>query len=65
MFDPEKIINGVTVDEARLFTNNKHTGPVRGLDFNPIQKNLMLSGAVNAEVRRVHNIAKDSSIFLT
>lgn len=50
VFDPEKIINGSSADEARLFTNNKHTGPVRGLDFNPIQKNLMLSGAINAEV---------------
>lgn len=39
-----------SADEARIFKNDKHTGPVRGLDFNPIQKNLMLSGAINAEV---------------
>lgn len=39
-----------SADEARIFRNDKHTGPVRGVDFNPIQKNLMLTGAVNAEV---------------
>jgi hypothetical protein len=39
-----------SADESRIFTSHKHTGPVRGLDFNPIQKNLLASGAVNAEV---------------
>jgi protein transport protein SEC31 len=39
-----------SADEARIFKSDKHTGPVRGLDFNPIQKNLLLSGAINAEV---------------
>ncbi|KAK8847643.1 hypothetical protein IAR55_005502 [Kwoniella newhampshirensis] len=50
VFDPAKIISGSSADEARFFRSDKHTGPVRGLDFNPIQKNLMLSGAVNAEL---------------
>ncbi|WWD21730.1 hypothetical protein CI109_106217 [Kwoniella shandongensis] len=50
VFDPAKIISGASADEARIFKSDKHTGPVRGLDFNPIQKNLMLSGAVNAEL---------------
>jgi protein transport protein SEC31 len=65
VFDPVKILSGSSyvhndqiivvadspsADEARIFKNDKHTGPVRGLDFNPIQKNLMLTGAVNAEV---------------
>jgi hypothetical protein len=39
-----------SADEARIFKNDKHTGPVRGVDFNSIQRNLMLTGAVNAEV---------------
>ncbi|ORY21243.1 WD40-repeat-containing domain protein, partial [Naematelia encephala] len=50
VFDPARILSGSTADQARIFQNDKHTGPVRGLDFNPIQKNLMLSGAVNAEL---------------
>ncbi|GFZ51615.1 Protein transport protein sec31 [Saitozyma sp. JCM 24511] len=50
VFDPVKILSGASADEARIFKNDKHTGPVRGLDFNPIQKNLMLTGAVNAEL---------------
>ena len=47
------IVKGKTdesADESRIYTSHKHTGPVRGLDFNPIQKNLLASGAVNAEV---------------
>lgn len=65
VFDSEKIINGATSDEARIFSNNKHTGPVRGLDFNPIQKNLMLSGAVGAEVGHFQSSSNDSSTFST
>jgi hypothetical protein len=42
-----------SADESRIYTSHKHTGPVRGLDFNPIQKNLLASGAVNAEVSSV------------
>jgi hypothetical protein len=52
------IVKGKTdesADESRIYTSHKHTGPVRGLDFNPIQKNLLASGAVNAEVS-YHNI---------
>jgi protein transport protein SEC31 len=33
-----------------VFKNEVHTGPVRGLDFNPKQQNLLASGAINAEV---------------
>ncbi|WVW78173.1 hypothetical protein I302_100124 [Kwoniella bestiolae CBS 10118] len=50
LFDPEKILSGSTADDARIFKSDKHTGPVRGLDFNQIQKNLLLTGAVNAEL---------------
>ena len=27
-----------------------HDGPVRGLDFNPVAKNLLASGATNGQV---------------
>ncbi|WVF69534.1 hypothetical protein IAT40_004312 [Kwoniella sp. CBS 6097] len=50
LFDPERILSGASADDARIFKSEKHTGPVRGLDFNPIQKNLFLTGAVNAEL---------------
>ena len=30
--------------------NTTHTGPVRGLDFNPLQTSLLASGAVGGEV---------------
>ena len=36
--------------ESLILRNTTHTGPVRGLDFNPIQTNLLSSGAVNGEV---------------
>ena len=38
--------------ESLMLRNKTHTGPVRGLDFNPIQSHLFASGAVNGEVRR-------------
>ena len=36
--------------ESLILRNTIHTGPVRGLDFNPIQTNLLSSGAVSGEV---------------
>ena len=36
--------------ESLILRNKTHTGPIRGLDFNPIQPNLFSSGAVNGEV---------------
>uniref|UniRef100_A0A8C5PQV6 Protein transport protein Sec31A n=1 Tax=Leptobrachium leishanense TaxID=445787 RepID=A0A8C5PQV6_9ANUR len=33
-----------------IASNNKHTGPVRALDFNPFQSNLLASGANESEV---------------
>jgi hypothetical protein len=50
-----------SADESRIYTSHKHTGPVRGLDFNPIQKNLLASGAVNAEVS-FHNLGRPKLI---
>jgi hypothetical protein len=40
----------ISASEALIFKNEVHTGPVRGLDFNPKQQNLLASGAINAEV---------------
>lgn len=36
--------------EALILKNSTHTGPVRGLDFNPIQSTLFASGGINGEV---------------
>lgn len=49
VYDPVKILDGSS--DALFYSNQKHTGPVGGLNFNPIQKNLLLSGAVSGEVR--------------
>lgn len=40
-----------SAEEATVFKNETHTGPVRGLDFNPIQQNLLATGAIKAEVK--------------
>ena len=39
--------------ESLILSNSTHQGPVRGLDFNPIQTNLLSSGAVNGEVSKL------------
>lgn len=49
VYDPVKILDG---SDALFYSNQKHTGPVGGLNFNPIQKNLLLSGAISGEVSR-------------
>ena len=43
--------------------NATHTGPVRGLDFNPIQTNLLASGGINGEVR-VNNCQFSSNLLI-
>ncbi|KAJ6507121.1 hypothetical protein C8R47DRAFT_1238783 [Mycena vitilis] len=48
LWDPAKIL--VTADDALIMRNSTHTGPIRGLDFNPIQTSLIASGAVSGEV---------------
>ncbi|KAG1894157.1 uncharacterized protein F5891DRAFT_1063572 [Suillus fuscotomentosus] len=50
LWDPAKIIDNADVCESLILRNTSHTGPVRGLDFNPIQTNLLASGAINGEV---------------
>ncbi|KAJ7102612.1 transport protein [Mycena belliarum] len=48
LWDPAKIL--AATDDALIMRNSTHTGPIRGLDFNPIQTNLIASGAVSGEV---------------
>ncbi|KZV73883.1 hypothetical protein PENSPDRAFT_749733 [Peniophora sp. CONT] len=48
IWDPDRIVAGH--DDPSIFKNSTHTGPVRGLDFNPIQPNLLGSGAVGGEI---------------
>ncbi|KAF5344633.1 hypothetical protein D9756_011231 [Leucocoprinus leucothites] len=49
LWDPSKILAGQGSDSL-ILRNTTHTGPVRGLDFNPIQANLLASGGVSGEV---------------
>lgn len=51
VWDADKIINGGGGEaQSQILKNTTHTGPVRGLDFNSNQANLLASGAVNAEI---------------
>ncbi|OBZ77263.1 Protein transport protein SEC31 [Grifola frondosa] len=50
IWDPSKILANADTSESLILRNKTHTGPVRGLDFNPIQTNLFSSGAVNGEI---------------
>ncbi|KAI9061594.1 WD40 repeat-like protein [Trametes sanguinea] len=50
IWDPAKIVANADPAESLILRNKTHTGPVRGLDFNPIQTNLFSSGAVNGEI---------------
>ncbi|KAF9547194.1 hypothetical protein CPC08DRAFT_675391 [Agrocybe pediades] len=50
LWDPSKILGGASAAESLILRNTTHTGPVRGLDFNPIQNNLLASGGIGGEV---------------
>jgi WD40 repeat protein len=47
LYDPTLIREG---KNAETYKNSTHTSIVRGLDFNPIRKNLLLSASLNGEV---------------
>ncbi|XP_061565325.1 protein transport protein Sec31A isoform X1 [Cololabis saira] len=47
VYDPEAIMTGA---DAVIGQSDKHTGPVRALDFNPFQSNLLASGANDSEI---------------
>uniref|UniRef100_A0A8C9VWU7 Protein transport protein Sec31A n=1 Tax=Scleropages formosus TaxID=113540 RepID=A0A8C9VWU7_SCLFO len=48
LYDPAKIIAGDS--EVIIAQNNKHTGPVRALDVNSYQTNLIASGGNESEI---------------
>jgi len=54
LWDPSKILegglDGGDGEEASIMRNTTHTGPVRGLEYNRIQNNLIASGASNGEI---------------
>ncbi|KAJ2917891.1 hypothetical protein MD484_g2503, partial [Candolleomyces efflorescens] len=51
LWDPSKILSGADASSSLILRNpTAHTGPVRGLDFNPIQPSLLASGGVGGEV---------------
>uniref|UniRef100_A0A8C2ZIL4 SEC31 homolog B, COPII coat complex component n=1 Tax=Cyclopterus lumpus TaxID=8103 RepID=A0A8C2ZIL4_CYCLU len=48
VYNPEEIMSSGA--EAVVGQSDKHTGPVRALDFNPFQSNLLASGANDSEI---------------
>ncbi|XP_048459566.1 protein transport protein Sec31A [Rhincodon typus] len=48
LYNPSEIIAGG--EDVVIGQNNTHTGPVRALDFNPFQSNLVASGANESEI---------------
>ncbi|KAM0954325.1 putative transcription factor WD40-like family [Dioscorea sansibarensis] len=50
LWNPAKLISGHGEDGALVMKLEKHTGPVRGLEFNPNVSNLLASGADEGEV---------------
>ncbi|KAJ3290152.1 protein transport protein S31 [Borealophlyctis nickersoniae] len=49
LWNPKGIIDGEG-QKALLMRQSTHTGQVRGLDFNPLQSNLLASGATDGEI---------------
>jgi protein transport protein SEC31 len=50
LWDPDRIIARSPTAESQLMRNNRHTGPVRALDFNPNNGHVLASGAIAGEV---------------
>ncbi|CAH7678466.1 hypothetical protein BY996DRAFT_4633921 [Phakopsora pachyrhizi] len=50
IWDPIKILEGQESEDCLVSKMGIHTGPVKGLDFNPIKPNLLASGAIKGEV---------------
>ncbi|XP_039643401.1 protein transport protein Sec31A isoform X1 [Perca fluviatilis] len=48
VYNPEVIMNSGA--DAVVGQSDKHTGPIRALDFNPFQSNLLASGANDSEI---------------
>ncbi|KAF9060249.1 hypothetical protein BDP27DRAFT_1430284 [Rhodocollybia butyracea] len=50
LWDPAKILAGESSANCQILRNSQHTGPIRALDFNPIQTSLLSSGGIGGEV---------------
>lgn len=66
LWDPAKILSGaryahiivslslcsfaLSSADSLILRNTQHTGPIRALDFNPIQTSLLSSGGIGGEV---------------
>lgn len=50
LWDPEIMLSRVEGVDPSIARYDLHKGPVRGLDFNPHQTNLLASGATNGEI---------------
>lgn len=50
IWDPLKILDGEGPEASLVSKMTNHTGPVKGLDFNPIKNNILASGATKGEV---------------
>ncbi|KAJ3088294.1 protein transport protein S31 [Quaeritorhiza haematococci] len=54
LWNPKIIIDATTTpaepDSGLIMRNSTHSGPVRGLDFNPLQLNLLATGATDGEI---------------
>uniref|UniRef100_A0A671Y125 Protein transport protein Sec31A n=1 Tax=Sparus aurata TaxID=8175 RepID=A0A671Y125_SPAAU len=50
VYNPEVIMSARADADAVVGQSDKHTGPIRALDFNPFQSNLLASGANDSEI---------------
>ncbi|KAI9498424.1 hypothetical protein BDB00DRAFT_448070 [Zychaea mexicana] len=50
LWNPTAILEDEGADAALVLRNSTHTGPIRGLDFNSAQSNLLVSAGNNSEV---------------
>lgn len=48
VYNAQKMLNGDS--DPLVVKQDKHTGPVRAIDFNPFQSNLLASGASESEI---------------
>ena len=48
LYSPSSLLE--SKKESLIMRQASHGGPIRGLDFNPIQPNLLASGATDGEV---------------
>ncbi|KAI8811836.1 hypothetical protein BJ742DRAFT_795709 [Cladochytrium replicatum] len=49
-WDPQLMLDPAQADSSMFLKQTTHSGPVRGLDFNPQSTNLLASGATDGEI---------------